>query len=119
MNRTPSREKGASTCANLCKVLSDPTRVTIMRYLVTNSARGMTPSQLQKVIPRKKQSNISHHLGVIKRAGYVSTQMEHTNTFYQPTPAFLRQVNAFPSLFGTKDQEQTTQREENNQSCES
>ena len=55
--------------ASLCKALSHPARVTIMRYLATQRA-GASCSDIVSQIPLA-QSTVSQHLRVLKRAGFL------------------------------------------------
>ena len=65
--------------AELCKALSDPKRLHIIKEL-----RGgeRTVSELIEILGLK-QSNTSQHLAVLRRIGVVSTRKEGSTVYYR------------------------------------
>ena len=67
--------------ANLCKAVSDPLRVMVLRVLLHNSFGVLELTQLFNTT----QSGMSHHLKVLLQAGLVVTRREGNTIFYRRT----------------------------------
>jgi ArsR family transcriptional regulator len=71
-------EDEAPAAALLCKLLSDPTRLRLLLGLRTGERIvGALVREL-----RTPQPTLSHHLGLLRRAGLVRTRREGTFIFY-------------------------------------
>jgi ArsR family transcriptional regulator, virulence genes transcriptional regulator len=65
--------------AELCKALSDPKRLRIIREL---RYAERTVTELMDILGLK-QSNTSQHLGVLRRIGVISSRREGNTIFYR------------------------------------
>ncbi len=70
------------TCADKLKVLSDQTRLSVMRELMHGPK---SVSQLNLRL-RLEQSLLSHHLQILRAAGFVEARREGRSVFYGIAP---------------------------------
>ncbi len=71
--------------ANMLKAIAHPMRIAILRYL--EGGKKLTVTQIHELL-EIEQSTTSHHLGILKDKGILSSKREGKNTFY-----FLRHQN--------------------------
>ena len=71
--------------ANMLKAIAHPMRIAILRYL--EGGKRLTVTQIHELLDIE-QSTTSHHLGILKDKGVLSSKREGKNTFY-----FLRHEN--------------------------
>ncbi len=71
--------------ANMLKAIAHPMRIAIIRYL--EGGKKLTVTQIHELL-EIEQSTTSHHLGILKDKGVLSSKREGKNTFY-----FLRHQN--------------------------
>ena len=58
----------------ICEALSDPTRVKILRFLISKYPLPQTISEIEKILERKvSATTISFHLRKLREAGLVTT----------------------------------------------
>jgi len=74
-----------SDCASRLKVLSDPTRLRVMRRLLETPCHV---SELQKHVGIE-QSLLSHHLRVLRDAGLVDSERDGKAVLYRVTSGAL------------------------------
>ncbi|OED29551.1 helix-turn-helix transcriptional regulator [Methanosphaera sp. WGK6] len=72
------------------KALSDPTRLKII-YLLGNGLK--CTCAIQEVL-QKPQSNISHHLKILKNAGFITSEKEGIWVYHECNPKILKLVDA-------------------------
>ncbi len=73
-----SRSRNRATCADKLKVLSDPTRLSVVRELM---AGPKSVAQLIHVLGLE-QSLLSHHLQTLRSAGFVLARREGRSRSY-------------------------------------
>jgi DNA-binding transcriptional ArsR family regulator len=71
--------------ANMLKAIAHPVRISIVGYLEDGSKRTVTEIHSHLGI---EQSTASHHLGILKDRGVLSSKRDGKNTWY-----FLRHEN--------------------------
>lgn len=71
-------------CAEKLRVLSDPTRLSVVELLMDGPKRV---GQLNEVL-NIEQSLLSHHLRVLRDAGFVLTQRDGKGVLYDLCPEF-------------------------------
>ncbi len=71
--------------ANMLKAIAHPMRIAILNML--ESGNKMTVSEIHQQLGLE-QSSTSHHLGILKDKGILSSKREGKNTYY-----FLRHEN--------------------------
>lgn len=74
----------AADCAEKLRVLSDPTRLSVVELLMEGPKRV---GQLNEVLGIE-QSLLSHHLRVLRDAGFVVTQRDGKGVLYDLSPEF-------------------------------
>lgn len=79
------------TFANLCKAVSDPLRLMILRVLQHNSFGVLELTQLFETT----QSGMSHHLKVLSKVGLVATRREGNTIFYRRTLPLVQSSELF------------------------
>ncbi|RMF37548.1 MAG: ArsR family transcriptional regulator [Planctomycetota bacterium] len=77
-----------ASCAGLLKVLSDETRLAVVRLLLEEPRRVGQLSQDLHV----EQSLLSHHLKVLREAGLVETQRDGKSVLYSLSPSMRRRA---------------------------
>ncbi|MFD1261129.1 metalloregulator ArsR/SmtB family transcription factor [Entomomonas asaccharolytica] len=77
--------------ANLCKAVSEPLRVMVLRVLLHNSFGVLELTQLFNTT----QSGMSHHLKVLLQAGLVVTRREGNTIFYRRTLSVEHSLSRF------------------------
>jgi DNA-binding transcriptional ArsR family regulator len=82
--------------------LADPVRRQILRTL---RDREMTATEIAGPLP-VSNSTVSHHLGVLKRAGLVACRREGTCLFYRQDTTVLQEVAAAILGWMRKEDEQ-------------
>lgn len=70
------------TCANMLKVLSDETRLHVVRLLMD---KPQHVGQLNEVL-KVEQSLLSHHLGLLRKAGLVIGERDGKAVLYRLSP---------------------------------
>jgi DNA-binding transcriptional ArsR family regulator len=65
--------------ANMLKAISHPMRISIINHL--SSGQKLTVSELQEKL-NIEQSVASHHLGILKDKGVLSSERDGKNTYY-------------------------------------
>jgi DNA-binding transcriptional ArsR family regulator len=65
--------------ASMLKAIAHPMRIAILNYL--EDGRRMTVTQIHEML-KIEQSTTSHHLGILKDKGVLSSKREGKNTFY-------------------------------------
>lgn len=71
--------------ANMLKAIAHPMRIAILGYL--EEGRKLTVTEIHKLLGIE-QSTTSHHLGILKDKGVLSSKREGKNTYY-----FLKHTN--------------------------
>ncbi len=71
--------------ANMLKAIAHPMRIAIIGFL--EGGKKLTVTQIHELL-EIEQSTTSHHLGILKDKGVLSSKREGKNTFY-----FLRHQN--------------------------
>jgi len=65
--------------ANMLKAISHPMRIAILSYL--EGGKRLTVTQIHRLL-KIEQSTTSHHLGILKDKGVLTSKREGKNTFY-------------------------------------
>lgn len=65
--------------ANMLKAIAHPMRIAILRYL--EDGKRLTVTEIHKLL-NIEQSTTSHHLGILKDKGVLTSKREGKNTFY-------------------------------------
>ncbi|MBN2522324.1 MAG: helix-turn-helix transcriptional regulator [Bacteroidales bacterium] len=65
--------------ASMLKAIAHPTRIAILEFL--ENGRHSTVTQIHKYL-QIEQSTTSHHLGILKDKGVLSSKREGKNTYY-------------------------------------
>jgi DNA-binding transcriptional ArsR family regulator len=71
--------------ASMLKAIAHPMRIAIINHL--DSGKKLTVTQIHELL-QIEQSTTSHHLGILKDKGVLSSKREGKNTFY-----FLKHQN--------------------------
>jgi DNA-binding transcriptional ArsR family regulator len=71
--------------ANMLKAIAHPMRIAIINYL--EGGKKLTVTEIHELL-KIEQSTTSHHLGILKDKGVLSSKREGKNTFY-----FLKHEN--------------------------
>lgn len=67
------------TAAGMLKAIAHPMRIAILSYL--EGGKRLTVTQLHELLGIE-QASTSHHLGILKDKGVLSSKREGKNTFY-------------------------------------
>jgi len=67
------------TAANMLKAIAHPIRITILNYL--DDGKRLTVTEIHELL-QIEQSTTSHHLGILKDKGVLSSKREGKNTYY-------------------------------------
>jgi ArsR family transcriptional regulator, cadmium/lead-responsive transcriptional repressor len=78
--RLPSAPDEADLLAKYFKVLSDPTRVTILELLAEEAE--LSVGEVVEALA-ESQSKVSNHLACLRWCGFVDTRREHRAVFYR------------------------------------
>lgn len=65
--------------ANMLKAIAHPMRIAILGYL--EDGKKLTVTEIHELL-KIEQSTTSHHLGILKDKGVLSSKREGKNTFY-------------------------------------
>ncbi len=65
--------------ANMLKAIAHPMRIAILSHL--EDGKRLTVTEIHNIL-NIEQSTTSHHLGILKDKGVLSSQREGKNTFY-------------------------------------
>lgn len=65
--------------AGMLKAIAHPLRITILNYL--DGGKKLTVTEIHELL-QIEQSTTSHHLGILKDKGVLSSQREGKNTYY-------------------------------------
>lgn len=84
-------EADATVLAHRFRALSDPTRVRILNLLARH--HELCVCELQAVLPLS-QPTISHHLAVLRKAGFVDCEARGRWCYYWARPESLRDLSA-------------------------
>ncbi len=71
--------------ANMLKAIAHPMRIAILNYL--EDGKKLTVTEIHELL-KIEQSTTSHHLGILKDKGVLSSKREGKNTYY-----FLKHAN--------------------------
>lgn len=82
--------------AEMFKALADPTRLDILRIIMTQSGPVCACDIVQRF--DLSQPTISHHLKVLRDAGLLSSRRSGLWSFYEPDPKGLEQLADLPGL---------------------
>jgi ArsR family transcriptional regulator len=87
--------------ATICKALGDVTRLAMVDLL----ARAEGPLCVCDIEScfELSQPTISHHLGLLRKAGLVEAERRGTWMYYRLAPARIRQFRAFVSELAERD----------------
>ncbi len=72
------REK-LEQAANMLKAIAHPMRIAILGYL--EDGKKLTVTEIHELL-KIEQSTTSHHLGILKDKGVLSSKREGKNTYY-------------------------------------
>ena len=67
------------TAASMLKAMAHPLRIAILNYL--DDGKKLTVTEIHELL-QIEQSTTSHHLGILKDKGVLSSKREGKNTFY-------------------------------------
>ena len=67
------------TAASMLKAIAHPLRIAILNYL--DDGKKLTVTEIHELL-QIEQSTTSHHLGILKDKGVLSSKREGKNTFY-------------------------------------
>ena len=67
------------TAASMLKAIAHPLRIAILNYL--DEGKRLTVTEIHELL-QIEQSTTSHHLGILKDKGVLSSKREGKNTFY-------------------------------------
>ncbi len=67
------------TAANMLKAIAHPKRIAILNYL--DEGKKLTVTEIHELL-QIEQSTTSHHLGILKDKGVLSSKREGKNTYY-------------------------------------
>jgi len=79
MERDIMTEEQLERSANILKAIAHPMRIAILEYL--EGGEKMTVTQIHNLLGLE-QSTTSHHLGILKDKGILSSRREGKNTYY-------------------------------------
>jgi DNA-binding transcriptional ArsR family regulator len=65
--------------ASMLKAIAHPLRISILKYL--DDGKKLTVSEIHELL-QIEQSTTSHHLGILKDKGVLSSKREGKNTYY-------------------------------------
>lgn len=65
--------------ANMLKAIAHPMRIAILNFL--DNGKKLTVTEIHELL-NIEQSTTSHHLGILKDKGVLSSQREGKNTYY-------------------------------------
>ncbi len=65
--------------ANMLKAIAHPMRIAIINFL--DEGKKLTVTEIHELL-KIEQSTTSHHLGILKDKGVLTSQREGKNTFY-------------------------------------
>lgn len=89
MTPSPLRRKNP-TCAELLKILADDTRLEILKHL---KGRALCVFELNERIPIER-SLLSHHLKVLREAGWIQGERRGTWIWYSIRPQAVERLGA-------------------------
>ncbi|TVR71662.1 MAG: transcriptional regulator [Marinilabiliales bacterium] len=75
--------------ANMLKAIAHPMRIAILKYL--EDGKRLTVTQIHELL-EIEQSTTSHHLGILKDKGVLSSKREGKNTYYYLKHQNLTQI---------------------------
>jgi DNA-binding transcriptional ArsR family regulator len=67
------------SAANMLKAIAHPMRIAILSYL--EDGKKLTVTEIHEML-KIEQSTTSHHLGILKDKGVLSSKREGKNTYY-------------------------------------
>ena len=67
------------TAASMLKAIAHPLRIAILNYL--DDGKRLTVTEIHELL-QIEQSTTSHHLGILKDKGVLSSKREGKNTYY-------------------------------------
>jgi DNA-binding transcriptional ArsR family regulator len=85
-NLTPDQLEKA---ANMLKAIAHPMRIAILSFL--EEGKKLTVTEIHELL-HIEQSTTSHHLGILKDKGVLSSKREGKNTYYFLKHNNLRQI---------------------------
>ncbi len=75
--------------ANMLKAIAHPMRIAILNYL--EEGKKLTVTEIHELL-NIEQSTTSHHLGILKDKGVLSSKRDGKNTYYFLKHSNLRQI---------------------------
>jgi DNA-binding transcriptional ArsR family regulator len=81
--KSPAKSNSSSGCAEQLKVLADSTRLAVLSALMK---KPMNVTQINEIVCIE-QSLLSHHLKILKTAGFVTGQRKGKSVVYEVTAA--------------------------------
>lgn len=85
-NLTPEQLEKA---ANMLKAIAHPMRISILNFL--EEGKKLTVTEIHELL-KIEQSTTSHHLGILKDKGVLSSKRDGKNTYYFLKHNNLRQI---------------------------
>ena len=79
MNLSELNVEQLESAANMLKAIAHPMRIAIIGFL--EGGKKLTVTQIHELL-KIEQSTTSHHLGILKDKGVLSSKREGKNTFY-------------------------------------
>ena len=79
MNLSELNVEQLESAANMLKAIAHPMRIAIIGFL--EGGKKLTVTQIHELL-QIEQSTTSHHLGILKDKGVLSSKREGKNTFY-------------------------------------
>jgi DNA-binding transcriptional ArsR family regulator len=79
MNLDDLNVEQLESAANMLKAIAHPMRIAIIGFL--EGGKKLTVTQIHELL-EIEQSTTSHHLGILKDKGVLSSKREGKNTFY-------------------------------------
>ena len=79
MNFNKLSPEELETAASMLKAIAHPLRIAILNHL--DGGKKLTVTEIHELL-QIEQSTTSHHLGILKDKGVLSSKREGKNTFY-------------------------------------
>jgi DNA-binding transcriptional ArsR family regulator len=89
MNLSELNVEQLENAANMLKAIAHPKRIAIIGYL--EGGKKLTVTQIHELLDIE-QSTTSHHLGILKDKGVLSSNREGKNTYYYLKHQNLTQI---------------------------
>ncbi len=89
MTFTQINEEQLESAANMLKAIAHPMRIAILRYL--EEKKSLTVTEIHEKLGIE-QSTTSHHLGILKDKGVLTSKRVGKNTYYRLKNENLSQI---------------------------